>query len=127
MKKLDPAQLAGNIAIAKYMDARIVGKIIKPNGTQEAAVFKPDELAVAAATGYFLQFTYYGWAGLMPVIEKISVDYDVTILWHDQDCSCYIHNRSIEETELVSYGAFVPDAKNVWLAIVALIKKEKLV
>lgn len=65
------------------------------------------------------------WDQLMPVLEKIARDYDITIRWFDEDCSATIYNRSFEHSEVSDYGNYEPAITNVWLAAVDLIKSDQ--
>lgn len=62
------------------------------------------------------------WNALMPVVEKIAVDYDVRISWFDKDCVCTISNTSLEGSEIADFGNFTPAIINVWKAVVKLIE-----
>lgn len=61
------------------------------------------------------------WDRLMPVVEMISIDYDVSIssvgMW-----ACFINKQNLEGTEITSYGGYEPLITNVFLSVVKFIK-----
>jgi hypothetical protein len=59
---------------------------------------------------------------LMPVVEKISKHYDVSIRWYAGDCSCWINKQTLEGVEICSYGNFEPSIVNAYKAVVEFIK-----
>lgn len=65
---------------------------------------------------------HHSWNILMPVVEKIAIEYDVSIRWFDKDCITTISNTSMEGTEIADFGNYTPAITNIWLAIVKLIK-----
>jgi hypothetical protein len=62
------------------------------------------------------------WDWLMPVVEKIAKNYDISIRYFDTDCACYINKQSIEGADICSYGNFEPSIVNVYKAVVEFIK-----
>jgi hypothetical protein len=111
--------IEGNILIAKYL----------------GYVFPGDEVPVKGAvllnsngytSGMFFRFEdmqfHEKWEHIMPVVEKIAVDYDISIWWYDKECVCTIKNTSIEHSEVADCGNHEPAILNVWMAIVQLLK-----
>jgi hypothetical protein len=64
---------------------------------------------------------HMSWDALMPVVEKISKDYDVSIssvgMW-----ACFISRQDFFDGEITSRGGFEPMITNVYLSVVDFIK-----
>lgn len=65
------------------------------------------------------------WDWIMPVIEKISKDYDINIKFYNGECTCYINKQTLESLEIASYGNFNPSIINVYKCIIEFLKKIK--
>jgi hypothetical protein len=70
-----------------------------------------------------LEDTYNcSWDWLMPVVEKISKDYDFNIHFYSGGCTAYVNKQNLEGTEIASYGNFDPNIINVYNTVVAFIR-----
>lgn len=112
--------IEGNTLIAKYVGYgidEINGVVLgshKDNGEPTIPILKIEDLHY-----------HNRWDFIMPVVEKIALDYDISIWWYDKECICTIKNTSIEHSEVADFGNFTPAITNVWLAIVQLLKSLK--
>lgn len=62
------------------------------------------------------------WDWLMPVVEKISKDYDFTIKYYYGECTAYVNKQNLEGLEICSYGNFDPSIVNVHKTVLDFIK-----
>lgn len=61
------------------------------------------------------------WNWLMPVVELISKQTDITLQWHDDYCTFYINKQNLEGTEITSRGGLTA-IENVYTCVLEYIK-----
>lgn len=120
--------IKGNILIAEYLGGE-VDYVYKTDSFEQLAWKGPVALAYRtlfignngeAILVEHLQF-HASWDWIMPVVEKISQDYDISIssvgVW-----SCYISKKEVFDHDITLRSNYTPLITNVWLAIVDFLK-----
>lgn len=105
-------------------DNELIAEFMGLEKNHRAEYFIQDYPHIHASCFAELKYLRYheSWDWLMPVVEKISKNYDVSICYFDADCACYINKQSIEGFEICSYGNFEPSILNAYKAVVEFIK-----
>lgn len=71
------------------------------------------------------QLDYHlNWSKLMPVVEKISENYDFTIQFYAGECNCYCTKQTDDAVDIpgVGHGGFTPKIESVYRSVVAFVK-----
>ncbi len=116
----------GNKLISEFIGRYGKGENISECEDDIVLSIKRDGFSGAEISRKTRKYTYAdlqyhkSWSWIMPVLTKISEDFDVSVsscgMW-----ACFISRKDVEDGEISSMGGLEP-IENIWCAIVQFIK-----
>jgi hypothetical protein len=117
-------ELTDDELIAEFM-GREISAVTANYGERIKVFVLPDPPLSPSRSGPAIETRYHdSWGWIMPVIERISENYDFTIQFYAGDCNCYCMKQTAEASEIpgVGHGGFKPNIESVHKSVVAFVK-----